>query len=374
LSLIFIGKIAAYRLTNGIIRDMVKIMSEKTEKKRLAILRVLQEANKALGSSRITERLLAMGHDVSERTVRFYLKAMDEKGLTENLGKKGRLITQRGLNELSNARVIEKVGLLAAKIDRMTYNMDFNLPKRAGTVVINMSIIKQTQLKNAAPLISKVFAAGYAMGRLVALFDPGESAGEILVPDECVGIGTVCSVTLNGVLLAHGIPINSRFGGLLELQDYKPTRFVELIHYDGTTLDPLEVFIRSGMTDCMGATETGNGRIGASFREIPAESRESVIALARRLEKVGLGGFMTIGWPGRPLLEIPVSEGRVGVVVIGGLNPIAMLEEQSIQTPSRALAALAEYKTLFQYEELDDRVRDNRTKAVRELGMRRSTF
>jgi repressor of nif and glnA expression len=333
-------------------------MNEKTEKKRLAILRVLQKEDKPLGSSKITDRLLAMGHELSERTVRFYLLACDRDGLTENLGKRGRRITERGLQELAAARVFEKVGYLAARIDQMTFRMDFDLMKKAGTVVVNVSIIERAQLPRASSLISRVFTAGYAMGHLLTLFAPGERIGEISVPEGKVGIGTVCSITLNGVLLAHGIPTNSRFGGLLELRNYKPSRFVEIIHYDATTLDPLEVFIRSGMTDLCGAVENGNGRIGASFRELPADSRDEVIALARRLERVGLGGFQTIGWPGQPLLEIPVNEGRVGAIVIGGLNPAGILEERGIRCHSRALAGLVDYRKLFHYKELNERIRN----------------
>ncbi|RJP22999.1 MAG: DUF128 domain-containing protein [Candidatus Abyssobacteria bacterium SURF_5] len=333
-------------------------MSEKTEKKRLAILRILQEAGRPVGSSRITERLIAAGNEITERTVRFYLQAMDEEGLTENLGRRGRLITQKGMEEISSARIIERVGFLAAKIDQMTYRMNFDLKTRSGTVVVNASIIEQSQLKKAAPLVKRVFSHGYAMGRLVTLFAPQQRVGELIVPEGMVGIGTVCSVTLNGVLLSNGIPTYSRFGGLLELHDYKPSRFVEVIYYNGTTLDPLEVFIRSGMTDYLGATKNGNGRIGASFREVPAESRERVVYLAQQLEEVGLGGFMSIGWPGQPLLEIPVNQGQVGAIVIGGLNPAAILEEVGMRTHSRALAALADYEQFFPFEELDEHCRN----------------
>jgi repressor of nif and glnA expression len=333
-------------------------MSDKTEKKRLAILRILQEAGGAVGSSRITERLIAAGHDITERTVRFYLHSMDDEGLTENLGRRGRLITQKGLEELSSARIIERVGFLAAKIDQMTYRMSFDLKSRSGTVVVNASIIERAQMKRAAPLVKRVFEHGYAMGRLMTLFGPDDRIGEISIPPDMIGIGTVCSITLNGVLLSHGIPTYSRFGGLLELHEYKPSRFVEVIYYNGTTLDPLEIFIRSGMTDYVGATKDGNGRIGASFREVPAASRERVVSLAQQLEEVGLGGFMAIGWPGQPLLEIPVNQGQVGAIVIGGLNPAAILEEVGIRTYSRALAALADYKAFFPYDELDDRIRE----------------
>jgi len=331
-------------------------MSDKTEKKRLVILRVLQETDKPLNSAQITGRLQAMGQDVSERTVRLYLQEADREGLTKNLGKKGRLLTQLGFEEISSARVIEKVGFLAAKIDQMTYRMKFNLLARKGSVVINVSVVEKPKLKSAAPSIKKVFQSGYSMGRLLTLLRAGDRVGDMAIPDGMIGIGTVCSITLNGVLLANGIPTHSRFGGLLELQNYKPTRFVEAIYYNGTTLDPLEIFIRSGMTDYTGATETGNGRIGAGFREFPAESRDHVIELAKELEKVGLGGFLTIGWPGQPLLEIPVNAGQVGAIVIGGLNPAAILEEKGIKTHSLALAGLAEYETLFPYYELDDRI------------------
>jgi repressor of nif and glnA expression len=331
-------------------------MSEKTEKKELAILRLLQKAEGPVSSQRLRENLHAMGHEVSERTIRHYFLEMDRRGLTENKGKKGRVITELGLKELGSARVYDKVGLLAAKIDQLTYRMSFDLYKKSGTVIINVTIAQKEQLPEIVPLVTRVYGAGYSMGNMMALFEPGERVGGIMIPEGMVGLGTVCSITLNGVLLAHGIPTHSSFGGLLELRDRKPTRFVEIIKYDGSSLDPLEVFIRSGMTDYVGATENGNGRIGVGFREVPADSRESVIALIQKLEGVGLGGILMVGWPGQPLLEIPVTEGRVGAVVIGGLNPAAILEEKGVKVKSRALAGMVEYERLFHYREMKDRI------------------
>jgi repressor of nif and glnA expression len=333
-------------------------MSEKTEKKELAILRLLQKADGPLASSRLMENLQAMGHEVSERTVRHYFQELDRRGLTRNLGKKGRVITESGLKELSSARVYDKVGLLAAKIDQLTYRMSFDLYKKSGTVIINASLVDIDLLSQVAPLVCQVYEAGYSMGTMMAIFEPGERVGGIIVPENMVGLGTVCSITLNGVLLAHGIPTHSSFGGLLELRERKPTRFVEIIKYDGSSLDPLEVFIRSGMTDYAGAIANGNGRIGVGFREVPADSRDKVIALIEKLEDVGLGGFLMVGWPGQPLLEIPVIEGRVGAIVIGGLNPAAILEETGIKVKSRALAGMVEYDRLFNYQEMADRIRD----------------
>jgi repressor of nif and glnA expression len=333
------------------------IMIDKVEKKRLAVLSAIKEAGRPLNGAYLTAELIAHGFDVSERTVRLYLQEMDRDGLTENLGRRGRRITAKGLEELGAARVIEKLGLLSAKIDQITFLMDFELTRRTGTVVINLSVVNPKLLAQYADKFCRVFEKGFAMGRLMTLVEPGERVGDLTVPAGQVGVGTVCSVTINGALLQKGIPVHSRFGGLLELHDSQPTRFVDIITYDGTTLDPLEVFIRSGMTDYLGAINTGNGRIGASFREFPSASRHRVRELARQLEEVGLGGFMLIGGPARPLLEVPVGEGRVGAVVIGGLNPLAIFEESGERVLSQALAGLVEFERLFPYYELEDRLK-----------------
>jgi repressor of nif and glnA expression len=332
-------------------------MQERIERKRLVMLRILQEADNPVGSDLITKELKQHGYDMSERTVRFHLLAMDKAGYTRYIGKRGRRITEKGKLELSNAMVHERVGFLAAKIDQLTYLMKFDIAKLQGSVVVNTSLIEKKELERTYPFVQKVFEAGYAMGKLLTLYEPGCRAGEIVIPPGFVGLGTICSITVNGVLLSLGIPTHSRFGGLLEMQERKPLRWTAIINYDGTSLDPLEIFIRSGMTDYVGATEVGSGQIGASFREVPAGSRDSVVEIAGKLEKIGLGGFMEIGWPGQPLLGIPVDENRIGAIVIGGLNPVAILEEMGVTVYSRALSGLVDFHKLFHYKELGERIR-----------------
>jgi len=331
-------------------------MSERKKEKLISILSVLKSSDRPLSSARIAEELSSLGQDVSERTVRFYLKQMDKTGLTENVGRKGRLITQQGLEELESSRTIDRVGFLSARIDQMTYRMNFDLTSRTGKVIVNVSLADPADIASRTDLICKVFEQGYAMGHVMSLLGPGETLERISVPDKMLGIATVCSITLNGVLLKYGIPTHSRFGGLLELENRKPTRFAEIITYEGSTIDPLEVFIRSGMTNYVGAVTTGNGLIGAGFREFPSASRQLVEELAQQLRKVGLGGFMAVGRPSQSLLDIPVSEGRVGAIVIGGLNPVAILEETGIRASSRAMSGLIDFNRLFHYAELEDRL------------------
>jgi HTH-type transcriptional regulator, global nitrogen regulator NrpRI len=331
-------------------------MKDYRQQRNLAILSVFNGSSEAQTSAQITDVLVKQGHDLSERTVRLYLKELDTVGWTQNLGRRGRVITEEGRAKLGTFQTYSRVGLLSAKIDQMTYEMTFDLALRTGTVVVNTTLVDPEQLRSCIDKVCRVFEAGYAMGNLVGLLGPGERIGDIVIPEGKVGFCPVCSITLNGVLLKHGVPTRSRFGGLMGLKDGKPMGFLEMIDYDGTTIDPLEVFIRSAMTNYLGAIEDGNGLIGASFREVPAGSRALVVDLAEKAAAVGLGGFMEIGQPGQSLFNIPVSEGRVGAVVIGGLNPVAILEEMGFRVVSRALSGLLDFNRLLHYEELKSRI------------------
>ena len=68
-----------------------------------AILWILDEAGRPLGSTKIARSLRAVGIDLAERMVRNYLAETDEQGLTLNLGRRGRDLTPRGREELAAA-------------------------------------------------------------------------------------------------------------------------------------------------------------------------------------------------------------------------------------------------------------------------------
>ncbi|MEK6796916.1 MAG: NrpR regulatory domain-containing protein [Spirochaetota bacterium] len=328
------------------------IQSLAMNKRQITILTTLKNADGLVTSPGLTDALLKSGLDASERTVRYYLSEMEKAHLVKKSGKRGYAVTERGLSELKTQVIVERIGFLSAKIDQMTYRMDFDLARRKGTVVVNITVVEPAHIGRFTNEIEEVYRRGFAMGERLVIIPPGEKIGEIVIPAGSVGMGTVCSITLNGVLLKYGVPTNSKFGGLMQIQNRKPIGFIDVIMYDGTSIDPLEVFIRSGMTNYTGAITKGTGRIGASFREFPAASAAIVKKIARELVSIGLGGFLEIGRPNQPLFNIPVSEGRVGAVVIGGLNPVSIFEENGIRLYSQAFAGLIDYDRLFHYSEL----------------------
>lgn len=328
-------------------------MSTSVEDKRLKILQVLKGQSEPLSSQKIMSVLKEQGVSISERTVRFHLLAMDKKGFTQYIGRKGRLLTTLGEMELGKVKAYDKVGFLSAKIDEYSYNMDFDIDKKEGTVLVNVTLVNEEDLKESVELLYNVFENGFSMGKLLTLFYPEDSTDDIHIPKGFVGIGSVCSITLNGILLSKRIPVHSVFGGLLEVDKGDPKRFVEIIQYRGTSLDPLEIFISSGLTDHAGVCSSGTGVVGASFRNIPAACRDKTIEIFKRCEEIGLGGALEVGFPGTPLLEIPVSEGTVGFIVTGGLNAVGLLAESGIKLYSKTLSGYVDFKKLFNYRDID---------------------
>ena len=327
-----------------------------SQRKFVSILNILSKAEKPLGGTRIAKKLQEIGYDLSQRTVRYYLKKMDQQGLTENLGKKGRAITPKGEQEVKSAFVIDKIGLIASKIDTLTYQMDFSLRKLKGKVILNVSTLNKMDIPRAIPLIHTVFRAGLGMGRFVLIGKPGMKIGSQMIGASTFAIGTVCSVTVNGIFLKEGIHITSRFGGILELFKGRPLRFTEIVHYDGSSLDPLEIFIKGKITSVHQAVLTGNGKIGASFREFPSIALPQVEKVRKKLDHVGLGGILLIGKPGRPLLDIPVSQGMAGMIVAGGLNPLAAVEECGVPTVNTAMNTLFDFDQLVPFWELEKHI------------------
>jgi hypothetical protein len=325
-------------------------MSSKADRTKVAILKVLSDLNGPAGAARIVEGLSALGHSIRPRTARLYLLQTDRDGLTQFVSRRrGRAITDRGREELLHANVMEKVGFVSAKVDTLGYRMTYNLRANAGTIVANVALLDERGLAFALREMAQVFAAGYGMGSRLAIARQGGKVGGCSVPEGMVAVGTACSVTVNGIMLGERVPVSSRFGGLLEIRDRKPVRFVELIEYAGTTLDPLEAFIRSGMTSVRRCARTGSGLIGASFREIPSAAIQEVSGIQQAMKKQGLGGILAIGVPNRPLLDIPVREGRVGLVVVGGMNPLAAVHEAGVRVSMFSLAGLEDIGAFVDY-------------------------
>jgi len=319
----------------------------------LAILKVLEkQPDTILGSRELSRQLKLHGVELTERTVRYHLRILDERGFTKVFGKEGRMITRKGREELSQALVSEKIGFVISKIETLSYLTNLNLQKDEGDIILNVSYFPGDNLKEALRIMKPIFSSPYVMSDKVVMQKGGEKIGDVTVPSGQIGFGTICSVTINGIFLKAGIPVISRFGGVLQIEESQLSRFTALISYEGSSLDPLEIFIKSRMTDVLGATKNHSGKILASFREIPVVSIERAMQLRENMKDKGIGGILMTGNPNQPLLEMPVSMDKAGMIIVGGLNPIAALEEAGIPTVSKAMSTLYKFSELIKFSEL----------------------
>ena len=327
--------------------------TQDVERKVLAILSVLGDSHKAVGSRIIAKRLKDLGIELGERAVRYHLRLMDERGLTQLAGRRdGRLITELGQAELKKAMVTHKVGFALSRIEMLAFRTNFDWDKRAGPIPANVSFFRKEDFNRALRVMKPIFRAGLCASDLVAVASEGESIGDLIVPEGKTALATVCSIVVNGILLKAGVPIDSKFGGILQIRNRSPLRFVELIHYAGSSLDPSEIFIRANMTSVAKVAEDGNGEILANYREIPAICQPLVEEIVAKLKDAGLGAILLMGNVSEPVCEIPMDLNRIGVVLIGGLNPVAATVEPGITSESHAMSILVDYQTLVKVSEV----------------------
>jgi repressor of nif and glnA expression len=328
--------------------------TQDVERKVLAILNTLEDSQTAVGSTVIAKRLKDMGIELSERAVRYHLRLMDERGLTRLVGRRdGRVITELGQAEQKKAMVSHKVGLTLSRIEMLAFRTNINLEKRVGLVPVNISFFRKEDFSKALKIMKPIFRAGICVSDLVAIAKEGEKLGDIVVPEGKTGMATVCSIVVNGTLLKAGVPIDSKFGGILQIRNNKPLRFVELINYAGSSLDPSEIFIRAKMTSVAQVAAEGDGEILANYREIPAICRPVAMEVAAQLKNAGLGGgIYLMGNISEPVCEIPIDLNRIGIILIGGLNPVAAVVEAGIACENVAMSTLLYYQNLVKVSDI----------------------
>ncbi len=327
--------------------------TQDVERKFVSILKVLSDSKKPLGSMVIARRLKERGIELSERAVRYHLKLMDERGLTQLVGRRnGRILTEQGVEEMGRALVRDKVGFAISRIELLAFRTDFNLEKRTGSLPINVSLFPKANFSKALQAMKPAFTAGLCVSELVAVAQEGETLGELVIPPDKVGFATACSVLINGVLLKLGIPMDSKFSGILQFRNSKPLRFVELIHYSGCSLDPSDVFIRAKMTSVSRVAREGEGLILATYREIPASCQPMVEKAISQLKEAGLGGVLIMGGISEPVCEIPVEINRIGIILLNGLNPVAAAMEAGVEVENFGMSTLIDYKKLINFQEL----------------------
>ncbi|MFA5365633.1 MAG: NrpR regulatory domain-containing protein [Candidatus Bathyarchaeia archaeon] len=305
-------------------------MSPENEsaRKEIEILRILSEFDIPVGSTLLKRELRKRGFLLSERTVRYHLQLLEAKGFVLGHDRKGRTITENGLEELSRSLATQRLGFTTTRFMSLAYSATYDPALDSGTVVANVSLLDKSLQDKTVETMKALQSMNLLSAPYIKVLSENEEYCEISVPKGQFALFTVCNLTLDSILIHSGIPLFFQYGGLVQVVNRKPIRFVEIISYEGTTIPPLEVFVYRKMTSISRILKTGSGMLLATLREVPSEARERTVKILENQQKKGWGGILIVGEPNEPVLGVPVGMDRFGICMVGGIVPgAAMVEE-----------------------------------------------
>ncbi|ELY98089.1 DUF128 domain-containing protein [Natrialba asiatica] len=246
-----------------------------------------------IGSIQLVELMQLHGYDIKDRTIRLTLSDLDDLELTEKVPGQGRRLTQRGRNELEQGDVSSRLEQIRARIAALTSRVSYDPIEDTGALVASAAHLESDAVDDALELVSRL--ESLPLGPIpISLEDsaPGEPGDtRLLVPS---------SITLDGVLLAHGVNADLTTAGILE---YEPvhvddefsdgdrqlqsggriTRYVDVINGEGSSIDVISLLIEAGRTDVLTLLETeseGPGLLVGDGRQFPINRYEEARDLA----------------------------------------------------------------------------------------------
>jgi hypothetical protein len=244
--------------------------------------------------------------------VQYYLSYLDTQGFTEKVGNLGRILTSAGKEETDNALVDDRIGFVISKLERLAYRSTFDPATGTGDVAYNLSIVPAESFEKAKSAFDEVVRAGCGFFSSYRIIDRDPR-----IPPGSVGFITLCSISMDGIFQRNGIPVRMAFGGRLEIENGTPRRFKDLIGYRGTTIDPLELFISSGLTSITSFVRSKTGIALANVREVPCSAKKQVEETIRLMNSCGFVFPVTMG---NQVFNLPQNPYRLSIVAFSGLN------------------------------------------------------
>ncbi len=314
------------------------------------ILRLLAEADEPLGSTRLAELLRKrFGLEYTTRTIRYRLRHLEEQGLIERVRRGGRYVgarlTPKGERMLKLATSHERSRMYLSILEEMAYRCTFDPERGQGTVVCNVTVLHRDHLDDLIDAVVETYRAGLAPSPLIAIEEEPPTPDIPVRRNELVVL-TVCTVTIDGVLLNHGIPTHPVCGGLLYYEDREPIGFQEYIRYEGTTIDPLHAFVTQRMTSVEDILDEGAGLLPANVRYVPWAAADEVDRIETQLKRADVHGIIDTPRIEGEILGLPLPPRSLGIAACGGLVPIALLEERGITTRTYPTRVLRDYRDL----------------------------
>jgi len=268
-----------------------------------------------------------LGHDID-------IKTGEE---LENFKNLSPIVKNTNINIKRNDETKDsKIPFILSKSWNLIQQVDLDINKKAGNIIANISYVNENDLDDVLNIMKENYELkpDYMNPYYKILDHPHD--------ESKTGIATVCSLSIDGLLVNNGIKSTPQYGGLLELTE--PSLFVDLISYNGSSIDPHKIFILKNMTSI--TKNNSPTKLLASIKEIPYIARDYSVKLLNELAELDFSIYK-IGKPRELIYNAKVDNYNFGVVTGSGLNLIAAIKEKGI-----AIEVKKETK-LFKFENMD---------------------
>lgn len=230
-------------------------------------------------------------------------------------------------NKLKEAIKIkhEKIPFVNSRSWNLIHKTDYNYETKEGNIVANISYLNKKDIDIALDIIKDTY------NKLPKHINPHYKLLDHPTDNDKIGLATVCSLSIDGILINNGIMSTPQYGGLLELG--KPPLFIEMISYNGSSIDPHKIFIFKNL--CNINQKVNPKKLLASIKEIPYIARDKSEEILKEINKDGLPIYK-IGKPRELVYNAKVDNYNFGIVAGSGLNSIATIKEAGIEVEVKA--------------------------------------
>ena len=270
--------------------------------------------------------LQELGHDINIKIGEELENFNELKPITSNMN-----------NELKEHKqnIQSNVSFILSKSWNLIQQVDLDMEKKSGNIIANISYINKEDIDEAIETMQKSYELNkkYVNPHFQIISHPED--------ENKVGIATICSLSIDGLLIKNGIKSMPKYGGLLELTE--PPLFIDLISYTGSSIDPHKIFIAKDMTSII--SDNRPKRLLASLKEIPFVARDHSVYLLDKLSELGLPIYK-IGKPRELTYNAKVDNYYFGLVTGSGLNTIAAIKEKGIDIEVKAATKLMPFESM----------------------------
>ena len=239
-----------------------------------------------------------------------------------------------------------RIQFIQSIIEDLIFKTTFDPKTGEGNVIVNISLIDESSLDEVSPIFKMVITSGLSVSPYIKMLYEGDVMGGMKIEKGKIGIATVCSITIDGILLKAGIPIRPKLGGIVQIKNGTPVRFTDVLTYSSTTIDPLEVLLSQDLTSVNQMLKTNTGNILANLREGPLAARDTIEHTLSDLVDTEFNGILEVSEPNTNILDVPVERDHLGIVVIGGTNSMAAIQEHGIPIHTNAMSTLIDINEL----------------------------